>query len=99
MKPKTNSLPVSSRMPQDWGELGLESVRDRMRAARSPDGHIEELEREGFWVFGCREEQILEGGTGRDTDCLPAHIQVLCDTNPGIIILGESLKKDEADAP
>ena len=41
---------------QDWGELGLESVRDRMRAARPLDEHIEELEREGFWVLGCREE-------------------------------------------
>ncbi len=70
-----------------------------MRAARSLDEHIEELEREGFWVLGCREEQILEGGTGPDTDWPIAHIQVLRDTNPEIIVLGESLKKDEADAP
>ena len=84
---------------QDWGELGLESVRDRMRAARSLDEHIEELEREGFWVFGCREDQTLEGGTGPDTDWPIAHIQVLRDTNPEIIVLGDSLKKNEPDGP
>ena len=33
---------------KDLGELGLESVRDRMRAARSLDEHIGELERVGF---------------------------------------------------
>ena len=43
---------------QDWGELGLDSVRDRMRAARSLDEHIGELERAGLWVFAHREKQI-----------------------------------------
>ena len=84
---------------QDWGELGLESVRDRMRAARSIDEHIRELERAGFWVFGYRENQILEGGSGPDTDWPVAHIQVLRDTNPAIIVSGDSLKEDETDAP
>ncbi len=84
---------------QDWGELGLESVRDRMRAARSIDEHIGELERAGFWIFGYREKQILEGGSGPDTDWPVTHIQVLRDTNPEIIVLGDSLKTDEPDAP
>ena len=84
---------------QDWGELGLESVRDRMRAARSLDEHVGELERAGFWIFGYREKQILEGGTGPDTDWPVAHIQVLRDTNPEIIILGDSSEKHESDAP
>ena len=83
---------------QDWGELGLESERDRMRAARSLDEHIGELERVGFWVFGYREKRILEGGTGPDTDFPIAHIQVLRDTSPEIIVLGDSSKKDEPDA-
>ena len=84
---------------QDCGELGLEFVHDRMRAARSLDEHIGELKRAGFWVFGYREEQILEGRTGLDTDWPIAHIQVLRDTNPEIIVLGDSLKKNEPDGP
>ena len=84
---------------QDWGELGLESVRDRMRAARSLDEYIGELERAGFWVFGCRERHILEGGTGPDTDWPIAHVQVLRDTNNEIIVLDDSLKKNKRDAP
>ena len=82
---------------QDWGELGLDSVGNQMRAARSLDEHIGELQRAGFWVFGCREKQILEGGTGPDTDWPVAHIQVLRDTNPDIIVLDDSLRKDQSD--
>lgn len=84
---------------QDWGELGLESVRDRIGAARSLDEHIGELERAGFWIFGHREKQILEGGSGPDTDWPIAHIQVLRDTNPEIIVLGNSSIEDEPDGP
>ena len=84
---------------QDWGELGLDSVRDRMRAARSLDEHIGELERAGLWVFVHREKQILEGGTGPDTYWPIAHIQVLRDTNPEIIVMNDLLKKDETDGP
>ena len=80
---------------QDWGELGLDSVRDRMCAARSLDDHIEELARAGFWVFACREKQILEGGTGPNADWPVAHIRVLRDTNPEIIVLDDPTKQDE----
>ena len=82
---------------QDWGELGLDSVRDRMHAARSLDDYIEELERAGLWVFGCREQQILQGGTGPNTDWPVAHIRVLRDTNPEIIVLDDPMKQDETD--
>ena len=84
---------------QDWGELGLESVHDRIRAARSLDERIGELELAGFWIFGDREGRVLEGGTGRNIDWPVAHIQVLRDTNPEIIALDEFSKKDEPDAP
>ena len=83
---------------QDWGELGPESVRDQMRATRSLDEHIGELEKAGFWVFGFLEKMILEGGTGADTDWPVAHIQVLRDTNPEIIVSGAPSKKCDGDA-
>ena len=84
---------------QDWGELELESVHDRMRAARSLDEHIGELARAGFWIFGYREKQILERGTDPDTDWPVAHIQVLRDTNSEIIVLGDPSKNDEPAVP
>ena len=80
---------------QDWGELGLDSVHDRMHAARCLDDHIEELARAGFWVFGCREQQILEGGTGPNKDWPVAHVQVLRDSNPEIIVLDDLMKQGE----
>ena len=82
---------------QDWGELGLESVLDRMRAERSLDEGIGELEQTGFWVFGGREHQTLEGGNGPPTDWPIAHIQVLRDTNREIILWDASPKKGKTD--
>ena len=71
---------------QDWGELGLDSVGDKMRAARSLDDDIEELERAGFWVFGYREQYVLEAGNSPATDWPVAHVRVLRDTNPEIVV-------------
>lgn len=82
---------------QDWGELGLDSVSDMMRAARSLDYDIEELERLGFWVFGYREQFILEGGTGPNNDWPVAHVRVLRNTNPEIIVGDKPSNQDEAD--
>ena len=79
---------------QDWGELGLEPVLDRMRAERSIDEGIRELEQAGFWVFGGREHQTLEGGTGPPTAWPIAHVQVLRDTNPDIILSDVPRKPD-----
>ena len=75
---------------QDWGEVGLESVSNRMRAARSLDERIGELERAKLWVFGCREKRILEGGTGPDTDWPVAHVWILRSDNPEITIMADS---------
>ena len=82
---------------QDWGELGLDSVSDKMRAARSLDDDIEELERAGFWVFGYREQHVLEGGNGPATDWPVAHVRVLRDTNPEIIVPDDPITQDETD--
>ena len=69
---------------QDWGDLGLQEVSDRIRASRSLDEPIRNLEQAGFLVFGCREKQIIEGGTEPAADWPVAHIQVLRKTNPEI---------------
>ena len=56
-----------------------------MQAARYLDDGIEKLERAGFWVFGYREQQKLEGGHGPNTDWPVAHVRVLRNTNSEII--------------
>ena len=78
---------------QDWGELGLESVSDTMHAARRLDEHVRELEKAGFWVFGCREKQVLEGGNGLPRDWPVAHLRVLRTTNPEIIDMDDGVKQ------
>ena len=79
---------------QDWGELGLLSVSDRMHAARSLDESLRELEQEGFWIFGDRERRILEGGIGPETDWPVAHVRVLRSSNPEIIHLDDLANKE-----
>ena len=76
---------------QDWGELELESVRDRMRAARSLDEHLGDLEEARFWVFGGRELQIAEGKSG-PYDWPVAHVRVLRSSNPEIVRSARSAK-------
>ena len=74
---------------QDIGELDLESASDLMRAARILDEHIDKLEQAGFWVFGYRERQIFEGGTDPGSDWPVAHIRVVRDSNPEVMILDD----------
>ena len=81
---------------QDWGELELESVRDRMRAARFLDEHLGDLEEAGFWVFGGRELQRADGQSGR-YDWPVAHVQILRSSNPEIVRLVGSAKHGAAD--
>lgn len=69
----------------DYGELGLESVGDTMRASNDLDNQIRELEQAGFWVFGFREYQISVGRDGSESDWPVAHVHVLRDSNPDII--------------
>ena len=84
---------------QDWGELELELVSERMRAARSLDEHLRDLERAGFWVFGGRETQILGGRSGQETDWPVAHVRVVRSSNPEIRRVSGSVRQDEEEAP
>lgn len=82
---------------RDWGELGLDEVGDKMRAVRSLDEHIRELERSGFWVFACREQQVIEGGFDPASGWPIAHIQVLRDSNSEIISMSDREKHSGRD--
>lgn len=80
---------------QDWGELDLDSERDRMRAARSLDEHLRDLEDAGLWVFGGRELQIAEGKTG-PYDWPVAHVRVLRSSNPEIRLVRPDPRHEDA---
>ena len=76
-------------VPEDEDNYNLQEVSDRIRASRSLDEHISDLEKVGLWVFGCRDKRVLEGGTGSEIDWPVAHIRirVLRNTNPAITVL------------
>lgn len=78
---------VSSFMQeaQDWGELadGFEAGQ-KVEAAFRMSTLIKELEAAGFLVFGAREVQRLEGGTGAPSSWPVAHLRVVRSTNPEI---------------
>ena len=82
---------------QDWGELEFDSVSEKMRTARFLENELEELERAGFWVFGYREQYMLEGEAGTGTDWPVAHVSVLRDTNPEIMNREDPAIQEETD--
>jgi len=71
---------------QDWGDLSSElDAGDRVKAAYRLSTLIQELEEAGFWVFGGREVQRLEGGVGPPSSFPVAILRVARATNSEII--------------
>jgi hypothetical protein len=71
---------------QDWGDLSSDlEAGGRVRAAYGMSTLVRELEKAGFWVFGGREVQRLEGGAGPPTSFPVAILRVARATNPEII--------------
>lgn len=71
---------------QDWGDLSSElEAGDRVKAAYRLSTLIRELEEAGFWVFGGREVQRLEGGVSAPSSFPVAILRVARATNPEII--------------
>jgi hypothetical protein len=72
---------------QDWGDLDIEAG-ERVKTAYRLTGMIQELENEGFWVFGFREIRQLEGGAGSPSAFPVAILRILRSTNQEIIQIG-----------
>ena len=71
---------------QDWGELSWElEAGQRVEAAFRMTGMIKELEDAGFWVFGGRENQRLEGGIEPPSAWPVTILKIVRTTNPSII--------------
>jgi len=73
---------------KDGGDLGFDlEPQDRIRMEFELTQSIEELEVAGFFVFGAREIQKLEGGINGPTNWPVAHINVVRKTHDDIIKL------------
>jgi HNH endonuclease len=73
---------------QDWGELaGGFDAGEKVQAAYRMSTMIRELERAGFFVFGAREVQRMEGGISGAMSWPVAHLRVVRSTNPEIIAI------------
>lgn len=81
---------------QEWGEFGADlETGDRINAAYSLTKSLQVLEEAGFFVFGGREAQTIEGGYQPDPTNWPiAILKVLRKDNQDIIRLNFD-KKDE----
>ena len=71
---------------QDCGDMWSDwEAGERVRAAHRVNSLVRELEQAGFWIFGNREVQSLEGGLGGASPFPVAIIQVARATNSEII--------------
>ena len=78
---------------QDWGDLSSDlEAGDRVRAAFRMSTILREMEQCGFWVFGGRETQRLEGGFSSAAPFPVAILRIVRDTNPEIVRAGGDAK-------
>jgi hypothetical protein len=81
---------------QDWGDMsGDLEAGDHVRAAFRMSTLLGELEQAGFWVFGGREVQLVEGGVVAPAPWPVAIIRVLRSTSPEITYVDVSDGGDE----
>lgn len=63
---------------QDWGDLSADFEADqRVEAAYRMSAMLQELEGKGFWLFGGREIQRIEGGIAAPSSWPVAILQVI----------------------
>jgi hypothetical protein len=71
---------------QDFLDLGSSlELSDRVKAAFGLTQSLGELESAGFFVFGAKEIQKIEGGIGDDSNWPVIHISILRNSNEVII--------------
>ena len=71
---------------QDWGDLWSDlEAGGQVRAGYRMSTLIRELQEAGFWVFGGREIQRIEGGEHEPSPWPVAILRVVRDTSPEII--------------
>lgn len=82
------------QLGSDLGEMGdLLEPAQIMRTSFDLTNLIKQLEEAGFWVFGKRENQIIEGGVLEPSNWPVAFVSVLRNTNSEIVSI--NLDKSE----
>ena len=51
---------------------------------------VKRLDTLGFWVFGAKEMQLIDGGVSGPSNWPVAHIQILSSDNKSIEVLDEA---------
>ncbi len=70
---------------QDWVDLGIDDISQRIQLGQSLTRDIKELDENGLWLFGAREQQILEGGIEPKSNWPVLHLQIISKNNKSII--------------
>jgi hypothetical protein len=84
---------------QDWGDLSAEfAAGERVNAAHRISAMLRELEVEGFWVFGAREVQRIEGGIATSSSWPVAIVRVVRASSPEIKRIAFKVKAED-DGP
>ena len=75
---------------QDWIDIcsDLQPI-EKIRASKSIDNEIKELNSLGFLVFADAENQRLEGGISSPSSFKVLHVSVIRSTDPSIVHLAE----------
>ncbi|MBE7506208.1 MAG: HNH endonuclease [Planctomycetia bacterium] len=73
---------------QDWADLSSDlEAGDRVRAVFRLNALLQQLEQAGFWVFGAREVQCLDGGKLGSSAWPVSLIRIVRASDPSIIKL------------
>lgn len=81
---------ISSFLQEAQGELSDDFESGRVEAEFRMGAMIREIEGEGFWVFGEREIQKLEGGVAPPSSWAVAHVRLVRSNNPEITFVDKS---------
>ena len=75
---------------QEWIDISgdLEPI-DKVRATKSIDDDIKQLNSNGFTVFADIENQRLEGGVGSPSNFKVLHVSIIRKGDPSIIIINK----------
>jgi hypothetical protein len=83
---------------QDWLDINSElDVKDHIRFGFDLNQVLKDLEKLGFYVFGAKEIQIIEGGVGEPSPWPVVYIRVLRKTNPDIITVTNDINNGKGN--
>jgi hypothetical protein len=84
---------------QDWGDLsGDFEAGQRVEAAYRMSAVLQELEGKGFWLFGGREIQRIEGGIAASSSWPVAILRVIRPSSPEITKIDLKVKAQQGQA-